>query len=290
MQTEFLDNMDQTVTPLVPESSQRLWSTDNLTAQTQRRGWAWACSCVVHGLLLTLALWGFEHIVEEPPPTIRLVFVEPPPPPPAPLGAPAAEGVIPTPEQPPVVVEKPKAQVQPKSKEPERLKIVKKKKPLEEPKPRQPEPPVPPQPEAVPEPEPAVVAARAGVVAGTTVGNNNGVIGGVTGGQTGGVIGGQGKEPLPVDQVANPPLLLSRVMPDYPRQARLRGVEGLVLLEAILDFEGRIEEDIKVLQSIPSLDQAAVDALRHWRFRPAQDHENQPVRVILEVPVRFVLK
>ena len=141
-----------------------------------------------------------------------------------------------------------------------------------------------------PEPAPAVAAAQAGVAAGTTAGNNNGVIGGVTGGQTGGVIGGQGKEPLPVDQVANPPLLLSRVMPDYPRQARLRGVEGLVLLEAILNLEGRIEEDIKVLQSIPSLDQAAVDALRRWRFRPARDHKNQPVRVILEVPVRFVLK
>ena len=79
-------------------------------------------------------------------------------------------------------------------------------------------------------------------------------------------------------------------MPDYPRQARLRGVEGLVLLEAILDLEGGIEDNIKVLQSIPSLDQAAVEALRRWRFRPARDHENQPVRVILEVPVRFVLK
>jgi protein TonB len=112
----------------------------------------------------------------------------------------------------------------------------------------------------------------------------------VTGGRTGGVIGGQGKEPLPVDQVANPPLLLSRVVPDYPRQARLRGVEGLVLLEAILDLEGRIEDSVKVLQSIPSLDQAAIDALRRWRFRPARDHTNQPVRVILEVPVRFVLK
>jgi protein TonB len=201
--------------------------------------------------------------------------------------------VLPTPQQLPPVVEKPKEQVQAKPtkpKEPERLTIAKKKKPREEPKPRQPEPPVPQPPEAAPEPAPAVTAVQAGVTAGVTSGNSNGVIGGVTGGQAGGVIGGQGKEPLPVSQVANPPLLISRVMPDYPRQARLRGVEGLVLLEAILDLEGSIEDNIKVLQSIPSLDQAAVEALRRWRFRPARDRENQPVRVILEVPVRFVLK
>jgi len=229
-------------------------------------------------------------MIEPPRPAIRLVFVEPPPPPPAPVGAPTAQGVTPLPEQPPTLVEPPKPQVQPKPKEPERLKIVKKKKLREEPKPVQPEPPTPPQPEVAPEPTPAVTAARSGVVAGTTTAANDGVIGGVTGGQTGGVIGGRGVEPLPVAQVANPPLLLSRVMPEYPRQARLRGVEGLVLLEAILDLEGHIEEEIKVLQSIPSLDNAAIQALRRWRFRPARDHRNQPVRVILEVPVRFVLK
>jgi protein TonB len=118
----------------------------------------------------------------------------------------------------------------------------------------------------------------------------NGVIGGTSGGVTGGIIGAHRTEALPVSQVANPPLLLSRVMPEYPRSARLQGVEGLVLLEAILDMEGRIEDDIKVLQSIPSLDFAAMQALRRWRFRPARDRENRPVRVILEVPVRFVLR
>ena len=259
----------------------------------QRYGSAWIISGIVHGLLIAVGLWGGTQILDTPRPTIRLVFVEPPPPPPAPLGSTSLRASAADAATPPAVVEKPKERVQAKPtkpKEPERLKIVKKKKPLEEPKPRQPEPPVPPQPEVAPEPTPAVPAAQAGVTAGATAGNNNGVVGGVTGGQTGGVIGGQGKEPLPVDQVANPPLLLSRVMPDYPRQARLRGVEGLVLLEAILDLEGHIEDDIKVLQSIPLLDQAAIEALRRWRFRPARDHTNQPVRVILEVPVRFVLK
>lgn len=229
-------------------------------------------------------------MVEPPRPTIRLVFVEPPPPPPAPLGTPAAESAALPPEQPPAMVEKPKPQAQLKPKELERLKIVKKKRLREEPKPVPPASPIPPPLEVAPEPAPVVSAAQAGVRAGSTAGTDTGVIGGVTGGQTGGVIGGQGAEPLPVAQVANPPLLLSRVLPEYPRQARLCGVEGLVLLEAILDLEGRIEEEIKVLQSVPLLDGAAIQALRRWRFRPARDHQNQPVRVILEVPVRFVLK
>ncbi|NOT53878.1 MAG: energy transducer TonB [Deltaproteobacteria bacterium] len=252
----------------------------------RRYGSAWIISGIVHGLLIVVGLWGGTQILDAPRPTIRLVFVEPPPPSPVSVGAPVSETVLPTPQQLPPVVEKPKEQGQPKPtkpKEPERLTIVKKKKPREEPKPRQPEPPVPQPAEAAPEPMPVVTA-------GGTSGKSNGVIGGVTGGQTSGVIGGQGTEPLPVSQVANPPLLLSREMPTYPRQARVRGVEGLVLLEAILDPEGRIENNIKVLQSIPSLDHAAVEALRRWRFRPARDRDNQPVRVVLEVPVRFVLK
>lgn len=283
--------MNQQTSSFVDSSLQVMWTPPLPQHRSpQRHGSAWIISGIVHGLLIAVGLWSGTQVPDAPRPTIRLVFVEPPPPPPAPLGAPTAEGVAPVPEQPPTVVEKPKVQERAKPKEPERLTIVKKKKPLEEPKPRQSEPPVPQPPEAVPEPAPVVTAAQAGVTAGATAGNSNGVIGGVTGGRTGGVIGGQGKEPLPVDQVANPPLLLSRVVPDYPRQARLRGVEGLVLLEAILDLDGRIENDIKVLQSIPLLDQVAIDALRRWRFRPARDHTNQPVRVILEVPVRFVLK
>jgi protein TonB len=185
-------------------------------------------------------------------------------------------------------VEKPLEQVQPKQKTPERRKIVKPAKTREP----IPTPPTPPQQDAVPEAAPAagVVEARAGVAVGTMNGDNQGVIGGVAGGHAGGIIGGHGTEPLPVNQVANPPLLLARVTPEYPRAARVQGIEGLVLLEAILNLDGQIEEDIKVLQSIPVLDQSAIRALRYWHFRPARDHEGRPVRVILEVPIRFVLK
>lgn len=252
---------------------------------------AWGISCVVHSAVLIAALWGSAQVPETPPPLIRLVFAEPPPPLPAPSSAVAVDTQA-TPQQAPVAIEKPKVEqpkpVVVKPKEVVRLKIVK--------KPSKPETPtlqLQPPPEPVSEPvltESAVVASLSEATSGATVAVANGVVGGVSGGIAGGVIGAHGTEAFPVDQVANPPLLLSRIMPEYPRQARFRGVEGLVLLEAILDLDGRIEDRIKVLQSIPSLDLAAIQAVRRWRFRPARDRENRPVRVILEVPVWFVLK
>jgi TonB family protein len=105
-----------------------------------------------------------------------------------------------------------------------------------------------------------------------------------------GIAGGEEMTPLPMSEVAEAPILISRTVPHYPERARLLGVEGLVRLEAILNREGRIEQEIKVLESIPLLDDAASMALKQWRFKPARDDSGRPVRVILEVPFRFTLK
>lgn len=267
-----------------------------LSPGQRHRAWAWVGSCLVHGLVLVLALIGLERAVEEPPrPTVRLVFVEPSPPPPAPLGTPAATGTVPTAVQPAVAVEQKRANtlqaaITPKRKEPPPLKAA---------KPKKAPPPQPlPETEASVPAEPAAgtatattgqAAPQAGFAAGTVGGIPGGVVGGVEGGVVGGVIGGSGSGPLPVSQVATPPQVLSRVLPEYPRRARRQGIEGLVVLEAILDQYGKIEEEITVLQSVPLLDEAAITALRQWRFTPARDQHGRAVRVILEVPIRFVL-
>ena len=96
--------------------------------------------------------------------------------------------------------------------------------------------------------------------------------------------------PLPISQTSEPPVPISQIAPSYPERARALGIQGLVRLEAILNREGRVEQDIKVLESIPFLDEAASTALRQWRFKPARDQSGQPVRVIVEVPFRFALK
>jgi protein TonB len=105
-----------------------------------------------------------------------------------------------------------------------------------------------------------------------------------------GSAGGGEMAPLPMSEVAEAPVLISRTVPHYPERARLLGIEGLVRLEAILNREGRIEQEIKVLESIPVLDEAARAALKQWHFKPARDDSGRPVRVILEVPFQFTLK
>jgi periplasmic protein TonB len=72
-------------------------------------------------------------------------------------------------------------------------------------------------------------------------------------------------------------------------EVRVKGIEGDVVLEIMLDSKGNIVGPIKVTQSIPLLDEAAIEALRQWRFLAARDRDGKPIRVILDVPLRFVL-
>ena len=86
-----------------------------------------------------------------------------------------------------------------------------------------------------------------------------------------------------------PPILLASVTPDYPEAARDRGIEGVVLLEVVIAKSGSVEPEIRIIESIPILDQAAVTAVRRWRFSPGRDH-GVPVRVLLQIPLRFTLQ
>lgn len=100
----------------------------------------------------------------------------------------------------------------------------------------------------------------------------------------------RGTDPFPVTAVAYPPQLVFQVKAEYPARARNLGVEGLVRLKAILDREGRIERDVQVLQSVPLLDEAAISSVQRWRFTPARNNSGQPVRVFLEIPMKFELR
>jgi protein TonB len=113
---------------------------------------------------------------------------------------------------------------------------------------------------------------------------------GVTGAVPHGIAGGVGDAPLRLSSVASPPELVERVVPEYPARARAQEIEGQVVLEVVLDRAGRPEPDVRVLKSVALLDAAAIAAVRQWRFRPARDADGRPVRVIMEVPVRFVLR
>lgn len=74
--------------------------------------------------------------------------------------------------------------------------------------------------------------------------------------------------------------------PIYPELARAARIEGVVILEAILDPEGRVR-NVKVLRSIPFLDEAAIAAVERWEYQPTRLN-GVPVPVILTITVRFV--
>lgn len=96
-----------------------------------------------------------------------------------------------------------------------------------------------------------------------------------------------GTEPLLVAGDVMPPRLLEKVPPEYPPEARAAGIEGKVVLEAVIGKDGTVR-DIKVLRSIPQLDGAALRALRQWRYDPATLH-GEPVDVFFTVIIEFGL-
>jgi protein TonB len=131
------------------------------------------------------------------------------------------------------------------------------------------------------------------------LGVEGGVVGGVEGGVPGGVVGGvvgglpQGTAPPP--QVAvrvggqiKEPRKLKNVDPMYPDLARVARVQGVVVLECLISPQGKVT-DVKVLSSIALLDQAAIDAVRQWRYTPTLLN-GVPVPVIMTVKVNFQLQ
>jgi len=74
--------------------------------------------------------------------------------------------------------------------------------------------------------------------------------------------------------------------PHYPEEARHARVQGVVILQTIIDKVGNVT-NVKVLKGLPSgLTEAAVDAVSSWRFKPAT-LEGKPVAVFYLVTVSF---
>jgi len=93
--------------------------------------------------------------------------------------------------------------------------------------------------------------------------------------------------PLRLEGQYMPPKLIRKVKPVYSLIARKARVEGVVVLEATTDEQGRVK-NVKVLRSIPLLDQAAVEAVRQWIYKPMIINGKSRA-VIFKVKVNFVL-
>jgi protein TonB len=84
------------------------------------------------------------------------------------------------------------------------------------------------------------------------------------------------------------PQKLVDVPPPYPPAARTARIEGVVIIEATIDTSGNVVA-ARALKSAPFLEQAALEAVRQWKFTPTLLN-GVPVPVIMTVTVNFTLK
>jgi TonB family protein len=99
--------------------------------------------------------------------------------------------------------------------------------------------------------------------------------------------GGDSKE-VQVSQEVAQGLLLHRVQPIYPDDARRNHVQGTVLLRAIIDKSGRISK-VEPISGPKELTAAAIGAVEQWRYRPYM-LQGAPVDVQTEITVKFELQ
>jgi len=157
-----------------------------------------------------------------------------------------------------------------------------------------------------------------GVVGGQAGGVHGGTRGGVEGGTLGGVLGGKvggtgtGTEgegtggndapvvpgppppppppsgPLRVGGNVKAPVAIDRAEPNYTDAARKAKVTGIVVVEAIIDKQGNVD-NVKVIKGLPAgLSDEAEKAVRRWKFRPGTLN-GEPVATIFNLTVTFKL-
>jgi len=236
--------------------------------QKGRQTWAtmfsFAIQCLMLGVLLLLPLWFTQTL---PQAQLLTFLVAPPPPPPPPPPA-AAAAVVMKQIQTDLLSS---GQLRAPSRIPEKVQMIKE--------------------EEAPPPMPST----GGVV--------GGVPGGVPGGQLGGVIGGivsstsnLGVIPKPtlvmpqrirVSQGVTTGLLIHKVQPPYPPLAKAARIQGEVILKAIINKDGEIQ-DLQLVSGHPMLVPAAIEAVKQWRYRPYLLN-GQPVEVETTINVIFTL-
>ena len=98
-----------------------------------------------------------------------------------------------------------------------------------------------------------------------------------------------GLAPLEIEGDVVAPVRLHAPQPAYPEEARQARIQGVVILQTVIDTLGNVT-DVRVLKGLPSgLTDAAIQAVTQWKFRPAL-LEEQPVPVYYLVTVSFSLQ
>jgi protein TonB len=82
------------------------------------------------------------------------------------------------------------------------------------------------------------------------------------------------------------PQVVTRVEPAYPAEARMSGVTGIVILVILIDKTGEVRQVLPIKELDHGLSEAAADAVKQWRFRPATLN-GKAVDVLYNLTVRY---
>jgi protein TonB len=240
--------------------------------QRRQRTWATIVSivlqCFLVSVLVLVPLWFTDVLPQQQLVTFLVAPTPPPPPPPPAAPAPAAAKVV------RVATDIVNGQLRTPSRIPAKVQMIK-------------------------EAEAPPPIATTGDVIG-------GVPGGIPGGQMGGVIGGiisassnlaavpklakhaPTVQRLRVSQGVTKGMIVYRIEPTYPPLARQARIQGVVVLTAMIDTDGNIQ-NLRLVSGHPMLAPAAIDAVKHWRYKPFLLN-GQPLEVETTVTVRFQLQ
>ena len=262
-----------TIGPLAPAASDKVLFEgsllDSSAAQRKRRTWATLLSFVLQlfliGLLLLLPLWFTDVLPKQQLLTLLEAPPPPPPPPPPAASTPSAVKVV------KVTSNIANGRLRTPSRIPSKVQMIKE------------------------DEAPPPVATTGGV--------SGGVPGGIPGGQLDGVIGGiissssslaavpRLTQPAPavqrvrVSQGVTKGLLIYRVEPAYPPLAKQARIQGVVVMTALIDKGGNVQ-NLQVVSGHPLLAPAAIEAVKQWRYKPFLLN-GQPVEVETTVTVNF---
>jgi periplasmic protein TonB len=124
-----------------------------------------------------------------------------------------------------------------------------------------------------------------------------GVVGGIPGGALGEVLRSTGSAPVlattPAPKRIRVPApmaeanLVYDVAPKYPPEAGRARIEGTVVLLAVIGKDGTVQ-DVRVEKGLPVLAQAAIEAVKQWRYRPYLLN-GEPVEVDSHITINFTL-
>jgi protein TonB len=92
--------------------------------------------------------------------------------------------------------------------------------------------------------------------------------------------------PVRAEDQVEPPVPVRTAAPIFPYQLRHEGVSGIVFVSCLIDTDGNVSDTKVVKASDDGFVRPALDAIKKWKFKPAQrDGNNISCRV--NIPIRF---